>query len=188
MSPPLDKNIPLEDFQAYYWMGEELVIFCRTYGLSTQGPKLAMSSRIETFLSTGEIIKPKQTKITPLPKLYLEEELSLETVIPVGHKCSQRVREFFNKEIPGFYFSTSIQSFFKENTGKTYDDAVKEWYRLKEIEKRSSKDKIIPPQFEFNTFVRDFFKDPKNKGRTRKEAIIAWENAKKQRGSNKYES
>lgn len=44
----------------------------------------------------------------------------------------------------------------------------------------------IAPQFEYNQFIRDFFEDPKNKQRSRNEAIESWNQIKKLPGSNKY--
>ncbi|MGE1165641.1 SAP domain-containing protein [Peribacillus simplex] len=46
--------------------------------------------------------------------------------------------------------------------------------------------KKIAPQFEYNQFTNDFFADPKNQGKSRAEAIEAWNKIKKLPGSNKY--
>lgn len=48
--------------------------------------------------------------------------------------------------------------------------------------------KNIAPQFEYNQFIRDFFTDPKNQGKSREEAIEAWNEIKKLPGINKYTS
>ncbi|HEY4624248.1 MAG TPA: cytoplasmic protein, partial [Solibacillus sp.] len=41
-------------------------------------------------------------------------------------------------------------------------------------------------QFEYNQFIRDFYADSNNQGKSREEAIAAWNDIKKRPGSNKY--
>ena len=48
-----------------------------------------------------------------------------------------------------------------------------------ERKKDPSYKKKIAPQFEYNQFIRDFFADPKNQGKSRGEAIEAWNEIKK---------
>ncbi|SFC45247.1 hypothetical protein SAMN05443252_103464 [Bacillus sp. OV322] len=115
-------------------------------------------------------------------------DLSLDTIISENHRCSQDVRAFFKSIIPNFHFSTYIQNYFKNNVGKTYRDVVDAWYEEEERKKDPSYKKNIAPQFEYNHFIRDFFADSKNKGKSREEAIEAWNEIKKLPGSNKYES
>lgn len=47
--------------------------------------------------------------------------------------------------------------------------------------------KAIAPQFEYNQFIKDFFADSNNKGKTRQEAIQAWNAIKQLPGSNTYQ-
>ena len=69
-----------------------------------------------------------------------------------------------------------------------YRDVVDAWYEEKERKKDPSYKKEISPQFEYTQFIRDFFADPNNKRKSRKEAIEAWNTIKKLPGSNKYNS
>ena len=71
--------------------------------------------------------------------------------------------------------------------GKTYRDVVCAWYEEEERKKDPTFKKKIAPQFEYNQFTRDFFADPKNQGKSRSEAIDAWNKIKKLPGSNKYD-
>lgn len=87
-----------------------------------------------------------------------------------------------------FHFSTYIQNYFKNNIGKIYRDVVDAWYKEEERKKDPSYKKNIAPQFEYNKFIRDFFADPNNQGKSREEAIEAWNKIKKLPGSNKYMS
>ncbi|GGN64913.1 DUF6434 domain-containing protein [Oceanobacillus indicireducens] len=185
MRPSLTKNISVQSFKDFYWLKEELQAFCRGNGLSPSGSKIEISDRIETYLLTGEIKKPARSSKTT-KRRELQVELSLDTVIMENHRCSQHVRAFFKTIIPAFHFSTYIQNYFKNNVGKTYRDAVNAWYEEEERKKDPSYKKKIAPQFEYNQFIRDFFADPKNKGKSRKKAIEAWNEIKKLPGSNKY--
>lgn len=44
----------------------------------------------------------------------------------------------------------------------------------------------ISPQFEYNRFTRDFSEDPNNKGKSKADAIAAWNEIKVKPGSNAY--
>ncbi|MGN5650430.1 DUF6434 domain-containing protein [Bacillus sp. Brlt_9] len=185
MRPILTKEISIEDFKDYYWLKEELQSFCRDNGISASGSKIEISDRIETFLRTGEIKKPQRnSKANKKPRTNCE--LSLDTVISENHRCSQEVRVFFKTVIPKFHFSTYIQNYFKNNIGKTYRDVVNAWNEEEKLKKDPSYQKKISPQFEYNQFIRDYFSDSKNKGKSRTEAIEAWNKIKRLPGSNKY--
>uniref|UniRef100_UPI003F496D43 DUF6434 domain-containing protein n=1 Tax=Niallia taxi TaxID=2499688 RepID=UPI003F496D43 len=185
MRPNLSKDISVEKFKDFYWLKEELQSFCRENGMSASGSKIEITNRIETFLRTGEIKKPLR-KTNKMQKQQPQVNLSLDTVITENHRCSQNVREFFKTVIPKFHFSTYIQNFLKNNVGKTYRDVVEAWNEEEERKKDSSFKKTIAPQFEYNQFIRDFYADSKNQGVSRDEAIKAWNEIKKQPGSNKY--
>lgn len=187
MRPNLTKDISVKSFQDFYWLKEELQSFCRDNGISASGSKIEISDRIETFLLTGEIKKPiRKSRVNK--NIESQTNLSLDTVITENHRCSQDVRAFFKTVIPKFHFSTYIQNYIKNNVGKTYRDVVNAWYEEEERKKDPSYKKKIAPQFEYNQFIHDFFADPKNQGKSREEAIKAWNEIKKLPGSNKYES
>lgn len=185
MKPQLTKNIDVEVFLNYYWLKEELQVFCRENGLSPSGSKVEISERIEIFLRSGEIRNPIK-KNKSIHKKGKGTPLSLDTLIVEGHRCSQEVRAFFKKEIPNFHFSTYIQNYFKENVGKKYRDAIRAWHQEEERKKDPSYKKEIAPQFEYNQFISDFFADPENKGKSREEAIKQWNIIKSEPGSNRY--
>jgi len=185
MRPELTKQLSPQDFKNFYWLKEELQRFCREYEMSASGSKVEIAERIEVFLSTGEKKKPrKKTNVKKTaPK---QTELNLDTVITENHRCSQDVRAFFKSLIPKFHFSTYIQNYFKNNVGHTYRDVTIAWYEEEQRKKAPSYKKELAPQFEYNQFTRDFFADPHNKGKSREEAIEAWNKIKKLPGSNRY--
>lgn len=185
MRPALQKDLDVQEFRNFYWLKEELQTFCRENGLSASGSKMELTERIAVFLQTGEIQKPMRKRKSPA-KEATTSDLSLDTVIIENHRCSQAVRDFFKSQIPKFHFSTYIQNYFKENAGKTYRDVVNAWYEEEERKKDPSYKKQIGIQFEYNQYIRDYFADPKNKGKKREDAIKSWNIVKKQPGSNKY--
>lgn len=185
LRPKLSKELHVDRFKDFYWLKEELQVFCREHGISATGSKLEISNRIETFLRTGEILKPVR-KSRRKAEGVLSSQLSLETVITENHRCSQAVRAFFKTIIPNFHFSTHIQNYFKTNVGNTYRNVVDAWYEEEERKKDPSYKKEIAPQFEYNRFIRDYYADSKNQGKSREKAIEAWNEVKKRPGSNQY--
>lgn len=173
----------LEDLENYYWLKTDLQNFCKSNDMSATGSKIEIAERVAVFLKTGEKLKPMGVSSKPVINV---EPLSLDTIIPPNHRCSQQVRYFFQSVIPNFHFSTHIQKYFVNNVGKRYSDVVDEWYAEQERKKDPSFKKEIAPQFEYNTFIRDFFADPANQGRGRLSAIEEWNAVKSLPGSNKY--
>lgn len=184
--PNLDDNISLEDFRDFYWLSSELGEFCKERGIDCAGGKMQMASNIEKYITTGEIVKKQQRKRITKKAKPSDEPLTLQTVITEDYRNTQKHRAFF-KEVIGehFHFTTNFMNFCKDNVGKTLGDAVNEWHREQEMRKNGIKTNI-GKQFQFNQYFRDFFADPQNKGKSRKEAMEAWERNKQKRGENKY--
>lgn len=164
--PKLDKNLDGKTFREFYYLKEELVEFCRRYGLPTSGGKLEITQRIAHFLDTGEVIAAKKVQ----KKSQIIGNITTDTEIEPNFVCSEKHRAFFKEHIGnGFSFNVAFQKWLKGNTGKTYADAITAYYRILE-EKKSSKTKI-DKQFEYNTYIRDFFAD--NKGKSLEDDINA---------------
>lgn len=100
--------------------------------------------------------------------------------------CTEKNRAFFKAVIGDtFSFNVIFQKYLKNSAGKTYSDAVNEWYKIREDKKKNKGKSQIDSQFEYNTYIRDFFKD--NSDKTLKEAIKCWNFKKGLAGHNKYE-
>ena len=178
--PKLDKNISSNDFKQYYYLKEELIKFCKDNNISTTGSKIELTNRIVKFLDTGEkeIIKKSKKSNKTI------DVITLDTLIEPNIICSEKLREFFKKEIGNsFSFNVAFQKWLKSNSGKTYKDAIEAYYKILE-EKKNSKT-TIDSQFEYNNYIRDFFND--NKDKTLNDAIKCWKYKKSIKGSNKYE-
>ncbi|WP_336765673.1 DUF6434 domain-containing protein [Bacillus cereus] len=186
MRPPLTKSISIEDFQNYYWLKAELQTFCRENGLPASGSKIEITDCISHYLTTGKILK--NSSVQKVSKASLSyKDLSLQTIITNNHRCSEDVRAFFKEKIgTNFSFTVALQKFFKDNVGKTYEDAVAFWHEENKRKKDPAYKTTIGAQFEYNRFTRDFFEDPNNKGKAKADAIAAWNEMKAKPGSNVY--
>ncbi len=75
-------------------------------------------------------------------------------------------------------------NWMKRATGKNLGDAVNKWLEIKKETSKANSKKIIAPQFEYNTYIRDFMEGNPNK--TLQDAIKCWKIKKANPGDNKY--
>jgi len=171
--PELNTKISLENFQNFYWLKTELISFCRANGISTTGGKIEIVRRIEHYLTTGKVI---QTSLKPVPTSsfdWKDAALNLNTKLTDNYKNTENVRAFMTMHIgPHFKFNTEFMNWSKVNAGKSLADAIQEWNRIYDLKRNKDIKKIIPPQFEYNIFIRNFFTD--YPGMSLKEAIKCW--------------
>lgn len=182
--PILDKSISIKNFKDFYWLKVELTKFCKENGLSGSGGKIEISNRIIEYLKTGKVSKTETIKKRKLIKAT--EPISKKTIIGIEHRSYKEKKEFLKSIIGNqFHFTIHLLDYFKKNAGKkTYSDLINEWHKEQELKKDPNFEKEIAPQFEYNTYIRDFSKDNPNK--TRNEAIEYWKIKKSKPGNNKY--
>ncbi|MGN0476849.1 MAG: DUF6434 domain-containing protein [Ruminococcus sp.] len=178
--PALDKNLDSKTFLEFYYLKEELVDFCRKNGLPVSGGKIEITERIAYFLDTGEVKPAKTSQKKSNATINIIENSKIEP----DFVCSERHRAFFKKHIGNsFSFNVAFQKWLKNNTGKTYKEAISAYHEILENKKKGKTS--IDRQFEYNTYIRDFFED--NKGKSLEEAIKCWKHKKSQKGHNRYE-
>ena len=178
--PDLNKELDGKTFRSFYYLKEELVSFCRENNLPVSGGKMELTDRIACFLDTGKVLVNSAKRKTTINVEPICEDTRIEPNIV----CSEKHRAFFIEKIgKSFSFNVAFQKWLKSNAGKTYGDAVKAYYQILEEKKKGKT--TIDKQFEYNTYIRDFFED--NQGRTLEEAIICWKYKKGLRGHNRYE-
>lgn len=177
--PELTPSLDAAAFRSHYWLKEELVSFLKGNGLPASGAKQELTERIACFLEGGAIQAPaRQTR-----KAAVAGELTEEALIEPEIVCSEKHRAFFREKIgKSFTFNVPFQKWLKANAGKTYGEAI-EAYALILAEKKKNKT-TIDPQFEYNTYIRDFF--AANPGRSLEEAIRCWKYRKSQPGHHRY--
>jgi hypothetical protein len=175
----LTKNLSPEEFEDYYFLKEELKDFCRNEGLKVSGNKGDLEKRIVHYLSTGKELKESNIKNHGT---QTSSEFNLNSKLGENFKCSEDKRVFFEKEIgKSFKFKVKFQKWLKANPDKTYRDAIDAYYEIQNSKEKTQIDK----QFQYNQYIRDFFKD--NKGCSLDDAIKCWKYKKSLKGHNKYE-
>lgn len=178
--PNLDMKLDSKTFKEYYYLKEELINFCRNNGLQSTGGKLELTERISNYLDKGE----KTYKIHNYRKTKIIDEISLDTIIEKDFVCSEKHRKFYKEHIGNsFSFNVIFQKWLKSNAGKTYQNSIDAYYKILEEKKKSRT--TINKQFEYNTYIRDFFYD--NKDKNLEQAIKCWKYKKSLKGHNKYE-
>lgn len=177
--PQLVRQLDGKTFQSFYFLKEELVVFCRANNLPTSGGKIDLTERIAHFLDTGEILSAKSNSKPRKSVGIITEQSTIESNIV----CSENHRAFFKEKIgKNFSFNVAFQNWLKTNNGKTYQEAIMAYYEI--LEKKKKGLTTIDKQFEYNTYIRDFFAD--NPGKTLEQAIICWKYKKELQGHNHY--
>lgn len=178
--PILSRSLDSRTFRDFYYLKEELVEFCRDNGIPSSGGKMEITERIACFLETGNVMPATARK----KRTAAESAISEDSRIEADFVCSERHRAFFRKVLgDSFRFNVPFQKWLKDNSGKTYREAIAAYRQTVKAKNNSHRD--IGRQFEYNTYIRDFFAD--NKGKTLQEAIRCWKYKKQQQGHNRYE-
>ena len=178
--PILNKDLDKETFCSYYYLKEELVVFCKQNSLPSFGNKSELTDRIAYFLDTG--------KIKSIPRLQKRisniDTITEDTIIESNFVCSEKHRAFFKEKIgKNFSFNVAFQKWLKNNSGKLYSEAITAYHQILKEKKKGKT--TIDKQFEYNTYIRDFFAD--NKGKSLEDAIKCWKYKKGLPGHNRYE-
>ena len=180
--PELTCGLDSHTFREYYFLKEELVDFCRANRLPVSGGKQELTERIACFLETGKVQRPAAKRTAAHQKAV--SEITRESIIEDGFVCTEAHRAFFRREIGNrFSFNVQFQQWLKANAGKTYAEAVAAYHEILEAKKTGKS--TIEKQFEYNTYIRDFFAD--NPGKTLEDAIKCWKYKKSLKGHNRYE-
>ena len=178
--PNLCIKLDSKTFKEYYYLKEELIEFCRKNNLQTTGGKVELTERIAKFLDTGE----RNIENHNIKRTKIVDEITLDTIIEDNFVCSEKHRAFYKEQIgKTFSFNLLFQKWLKSNSGKTYKDSIEAYYKILEDKKQNKT--TIDKQFEYNTYIRDFFND--NKDKSLEQAIKCWKYKKSLKGHNKYE-
>ncbi len=183
--PELDSQISIRDFKDFYWYKQELIDFCGVENLDKRGGKIELASRIEIFLKTGERKKYQRPALKTSQFDWNMEKLTVDTLITDNYKNTESVRAFFKQQIGDtFKFNVKFMNWMKTAQGKSLGDSVEKWKEIANSLRTDKSPKEIAPQFEYNTYIRDFLKD--NQTLDRDKAIACWNIRKMMRGDNKY--
>ena len=183
--PTLVPGISVTEFRAYYWWKTELIQFARRLGLPAQGHKPQLSARIERRLQ-GLPDRPKPTQKRANVPRDSDRPLRRETRVN-NYKSDDKTRAFFKGHIgPHFHFTYHLNQFRLAREGLTYGDLIDEWLAEYERRKTPSYQSPIASHGEYNRYIRDFFDDERNKGKSFQDAVASWNAIKHERGDRHY--
>jgi hypothetical protein len=183
--PTLRPGMSVAEYRAYYWMKDDLVRFARRLGLPTYGYKPELSARIEQRLQgLSENVEPprRQTKV---PR-DSDQPLRRDTPV-INYKSDEKTRAFFKSQIgPGFHFTYRMNQYRLAHDNLTYGDLVDIW--VAERDRRRCRDyrPELAEHGKYNRFIRDFFDDERNKGKSLGDAAKSWNSIKNKRGDPRY--
>jgi hypothetical protein len=183
--PKLRPGMSTADFAAYYWFKDELAQFARNLGLPTHGYKPELSARIERRLRGAPDAAGSKVRQPKGPR-DSRKRLTRNTRV-VNYKSDARTREFFKRVIgPSFHFTFHLNQFRLKNKGLTYGDLADEW--IAERDRRDSDGYRAPiaEQGKYNRFIRAFFADRANQGKSLGDAAAAWNAIKYRKGEPRY--
>ena len=174
------KRMEKQEFLDTYIMKEELQQFCKQEGLQSHGSKIELTEIIAHYLETGERIRLRKRAYKDI-----DEAITLDALIQLPFSFSEKKRAFFQQYLgDSFRFAVVFQRWIKNHEGSTYQEAINAYPKLMDQYKQNRK--VIDRQFEYNTYIRDFFEN--NKGYSLKDAIICWKYKKAMAGSHHYEA
>jgi hypothetical protein len=178
--PALRQNMTVDDFKACYWMKERLIAFARQLGLSVHGYKPELVRRIERRLR-GLPDEPERRR-QPGGARDSDRSLRRSTAV-VNYKSDEKTRAFFESQIgPHFHFTYRLNQYRLSHANLTYGDLIDEWTAEHERRKQPDYRAPIASQGEYNRYIRDFFADEGNKGKSFRDAAASWNVAKRARG------
>jgi hypothetical protein len=181
----LRPEMDVTEFRAFYWMKADLVRFARQLGLPTRGYKPELAARIERRLEglpalTESVVEPSSAK--------RDSDKPLRRATPVvRYRCDAKTRAFFVSQIGlGFHFTYRLNQYRLAHRTLTYGDLVDEWIAERDRRLNSTYKPEIAQQGKYNRFIRDYFADELNRGRSLRDAAAAWNAIKTRKGDPRY--
>ena len=185
-------SMSVEEFDDGYFYAAELKTYARRVGIAVgRRRKLELEALIRDFLRTGIVPAP-----TPEPRRRSGEardRLAAGTVVR-NYVDDRRTKDFLRgfvhargpslKDKSGQWFWLNDWRRRQVQAGRriTYADLGNRLLELRRTEGR------LPriPAARFNNFITDFRADPANKGKSRADAVAAWEQIKSVPGPKTY--
>lgn len=176
----------LSVFRRYYWWKVELVDFARRLGLPTHGDKPSLTVRIERRLrGLGDL--PTAPQIRSKGTRDSEQPLRRSTHV-VNYYSDDDTRAFFEAQIgPEFHFTYHLNQFRLARKDLTYGDLIDEWLAERDRRRTPGYQAKIIDHCKYNGFIRAFFADERNSGKSLRDAAAAWNAVKLGPGDHRYQ-
>jgi hypothetical protein len=162
--PTLTPALGADEFAAWYWLKQELQVFCRQQGWPTWGSKAELMARVHAHLAgQARPAKPRARTANPMPSVLVPQ-----TRVAPGWRLNALLRAFFVRHLgAGFRFNQALRDFFRDPQGRTLADALAVWTAA-----QRDPPAAIGEQFQFNRHVRAYF--AQHPGATRDQMLQAW--------------
>ncbi|MDE2778871.1 MAG: SAP domain-containing protein [Chloroflexota bacterium] len=190
----LRPSMSVEEFEDGYFYAAELKAFARQLGIAVgRRRKPELEALIREFLRTGTV--PPANPEPDRRSGKSRDRLAPETIVR-DYVDNRRTKDFLRdlvharvpqlKDKSGQWYRLNEwrRSQLRAGQSFTYADLAN---RLLELMRWEGPFPRIPAG-RFNNFVTDFFADPGNKGKTRAEAVAAWEHIKSLPGPKTYQA
>jgi len=166
-------------------MKADLIRFARRLGLPSHGYKPELSARIERRLRGLPDRRGSEPKRSKRGR-DSDKPLARSTRV-VDYRSDDETRAFFESQIgPHFHFTYHLNQFRLARKQLTYGQLVDEWLAEYRRRKTPGYEAPIARHGEYNRHVRDFFADEANRGKSLRDAVKSWKQAKRQRGDRSY--
>src|SRR4029077_4689868 len=97
----------------------------------------------------------------------------------VRYMSDAKTRSFFKSQIgPGFHFTYRLNQYRLAHRNLTYGDLVDEWIPARDRRRNSSYKAELAEHGKYNRFIRDYFADELNRGKSLRDAAAAWNKIK----------
>ncbi len=185
--PKLHPKLSLKEYKSYYWMASDLAQFARQLGLRASGSKPELNARIERRLRG---LPDREEPLEKPLKGPGDSDRPLTRGTPVvNYKSDDKTRAFFEKQIgPEFHFTYHLNQYRLARPNLTYGDLVDEWLAERKRRRTEGYRAPLADHGKYNRFIRDFFADKKNQGKSLGDAAGAWNAIKNERGNPRYQS
>ena len=190
----LHASMSVEEFDDSYFYAAELRAFARQLGIAVgRRRKLELEALIRDFLRTGTVplAKPGPGRRPGESRDRLEAETVVRTYVD-DRRTKAFLRDLVHARVPAlrdksgqwYWLNEWRRAQLQAGQRITYADLGNRLLKLMRSEGR------LPriPVARFNNFVTDFRADPANKGKTRADAVAAWERIKSVPGPKTYEA
>ncbi len=191
--PEFSQKLSPEKFLQYYWYRAELAVIAKRFGISHQGTKAQLQSRLLRFLKTGKIVTVAGHKRNKIETAKISPKTR---ILEGGFRFNQTARDFF-----GRHFKIAKFNFIKEmaaavRRAEEMGDQRANVQDLIDIYSAVQRGTYKNPNaaeektYRWNRFVKDFCADNKTKIYPKKLVVAAylWRIVRTGIGEKKYNS
>jgi hypothetical protein len=105
----------------------------------------------------------------------------------VRYMSDAKTRGFLESQIgPGIHFTCRLNQYRLAHRALTYGDLVDEWIAERGRRRNPSYEAEIAQHGKYNRFIREYFADQLNRGKSLRDAADVWNEIKTRKGDPRY--